>query len=633
MHLTEGTDIGRYHILEKLGEGGMAVVYKAYDTQLERDVALKVLQSTQGTNEKFIKRFKLEAKALAKLNHPNIVKILDYGEQDGLPYLVMEYVSGKTLKHLVGKPMNYRQAAGLLAPIADALAYAHEHKILHRDVKPSNILIREDGTPLLSDFGIAKILELDETLDLTGTGIGMGTPEYMAPEVGLNKSIDQQIDIYSLGVVMFELVTGRKPYQADTPLAVLLKSTNDPLPRPKEYVKDLPANVESVILKALAKKPENRFHNMIAFAGILEKIAHEGMVSVGKVIGKPYKSGQHLLILITVLISLSLLVIGMLTILKPSLKGQQGIIQTSPLTATTISTMILSPEIKITQTSVLTSQTQKMEYEGQLIFESSRDGNYEIYLINADGTGVKNLTSNSFHDKNPSWSPDGNHIVFDSNRDGDFQIYVMNSDGSELTRLTSSGVNTTPSWSPDGSRIAFASYRDGGYMSLYVMNADGTNQRKLTDNLSDHWQPAWSPDSQYIAFSSNSPSPGDNPYSIYIIHVDGSDITQVTTDVHKNDSSPDWSPDGHWIAFSRSIGPNRDDLMLVNPFDPTFKLISFIEAANICPSWSSNGKWLAFSSNQDGNFELYLMRADGSGQLRITNNSADDMCPVWRPMT
>ena len=283
MPIQPGTDIGRYHILEQLGEGGMAVVYKAYDTQLEREVALKVLRSGQGSNDKFIKRFKLEARALAKLNHPNIVKILDYGEQDGLPYLVMEYVPGQTLKQKIGKPMDFKQAAAILAPIADALAYAHEHKILHRDVKPSNILIKEDGTPLLSDFGIAKMLELDETLDLTGTGVGMGTPEYMAPELGLGEPGNEKADQYSLGIVFFELVTGRKPFRADTPLAVLRKHTDEPLPRPRQYNPDLPENVERVLFKALAKNPKDRFDSILNFSNALKQLSQGEKVGVGRV--------------------------------------------------------------------------------------------------------------------------------------------------------------------------------------------------------------------------------------------------------------------------------------------------------------------------------------------------------------
>jgi eukaryotic-like serine/threonine-protein kinase len=259
-----GQSLGRYRILEQLGEGGMATVYRGYDTRLERDVAIKVIRVDQfspASLERVLARFEREAKSLARLSHPNIVKVHDFGEHEGSPYLVLEYVPGRTLKEKVGTPMPWQQAIHLLLPVAQALAYAHEHGIIHRDVKPSNILLTEKGQPMLSDFGVAKILEGEETTFLTGTGMGIGTPEYMAPEQWTGQTVPAS-DIYALGVVVYELVTGRKPYTADTPAAILLKQATEPLPRPKGLVPDLPDAVEKVLLKALAKHPEDRYESM-----------------------------------------------------------------------------------------------------------------------------------------------------------------------------------------------------------------------------------------------------------------------------------------------------------------------------------------------------------------------------------
>ncbi len=268
--------LGRYRILEQLGEGGMATVYKACDTRLERHVAVKVIRREAIRPENyahFLKRFEREAKALAALSHPNIVKVLDYGEQEGQPYLVMEYMPGGTLKQLIRGPMAWQQAARLLAPIARALQYAHGEKIIHRDVKPANILLTQSGEPMLSDFGIAKMLEAEETIDLTGTGTGIGTPEYMAPEQGLGKTVDVRADIYALGVVFYEMVTGRKPYQADTPMAVMLKKATEPFPRPTQFVRNMPESIEQTMVKALAREPQNRYQDAGALASALEKIA------------------------------------------------------------------------------------------------------------------------------------------------------------------------------------------------------------------------------------------------------------------------------------------------------------------------------------------------------------------------
>jgi serine/threonine protein kinase len=274
MNDLSGSSFGRYHLVEKLGEGGMAIVYKAFDTRLECDVAVKVIRMERLTQEMMVttlKRFEREAKAVAQLTHANIVKVTDFGENESTPYLVMEYLPGGTIKQFLGKSMPYTEAAQLLAPIARALHYAHSHNLIHRDVKPSNILITESGEPMLTDFGIAKILDLEGGQTLTGTGVGIGTPEYMAPEQWTG-NITPSVDIYSLGVVFYELVTGHKPYTADTPAAVLIKLITDPLPNPTTFVTDLPEKVEQVIFKALAKKPEDRYQTMAELEAALQEL-------------------------------------------------------------------------------------------------------------------------------------------------------------------------------------------------------------------------------------------------------------------------------------------------------------------------------------------------------------------------
>jgi eukaryotic-like serine/threonine-protein kinase len=268
-----GQSLGRYHILEQLGEGGMAIVYKAYDTRLERDVAVKVIRRgafPPDHLERMLKRFEREARALGKLSHPNIIAVLDYGEYEGAPYLVMEYIPGGTLKQRLGKSIPWQEAFRLLIPVARALHYAHGQGILHRDVKPANILVTGSNDPMLTDFGIAKILETGETTTLTGTGMSIGTPEYMSPEQFKGKGVDARTDIYSLGVVLYEMVTGRKPYQADTPAAILLKQVTEPLPRPGQYARGLPEKVEKLLLKALAKDSVDRYSSMGDFAAAME---------------------------------------------------------------------------------------------------------------------------------------------------------------------------------------------------------------------------------------------------------------------------------------------------------------------------------------------------------------------------
>ena len=235
---------------------------------------LKVIRTenlTMGTMDQALIRFEREAKALARLTHPNIVKVTDYGEHEGKPYLVMEFLPSGTLKKRLGSPMSWQAALHLLLPIAHALDFAHRQGMIHRDVKPSNILITADGEPMLTDFGIAKILDLHETAELTGTGVGIGTPEYMAPEQWTGNTTTKS-DQYALGVVLYEMLTGRKPYPTDTPAAILLKQVNEPLPSPREFIGDLPEKVEKLLLKALAKEPADRFTSMADFAGAIESM-------------------------------------------------------------------------------------------------------------------------------------------------------------------------------------------------------------------------------------------------------------------------------------------------------------------------------------------------------------------------
>jgi len=272
-----GQYIGRYHIVEQLGEGGMAVVYKAYDTRLEREVAVKIIRKGAFPVEildEVLQRFEREAKSLAHLSHPNIVKVHDYGEYEDSPYLVLEYLPGGTLKKMLGKPIAWQDAVRLLLPIARGVEYAHQRGIIHRDIKPANILITESGEPMLSDFGIAKILEREQTTALTGSGMAVGTPEYMAPEQWTGTTSPKS-DLYSLGMVLYEMVTGRKPYMADTPAAVLIKQATEALPRPSLFEPSLPESLEHLLTKALAKKPEDRYADMGEFIRALESLSGE----------------------------------------------------------------------------------------------------------------------------------------------------------------------------------------------------------------------------------------------------------------------------------------------------------------------------------------------------------------------
>jgi hypothetical protein len=271
-----GRTIGKYQIVEHLGRGGMAEVYKAYQPALDRYVAIKLMHSFLADDEDFLGRFQREAKAIGRLRHPNIVQVHDFDVADGIYYMVMEFIDGYTLKTRLldlasrNERLPLEAALRITRDTAAALAYAHERDMVHRDVKPANVMINKDNQVILTDFGIAKILSGPQ---FTASGAMIGTPAYMSPEQGLGEPGDARSDIYSLGIMFFQMATGQLPYDADTPLAIVLKHVNDALPIPSQLNPSLPPDVERVIFKALAKNPDDRYQTARELIQHLDRIA------------------------------------------------------------------------------------------------------------------------------------------------------------------------------------------------------------------------------------------------------------------------------------------------------------------------------------------------------------------------
>lgn len=259
MSFSPGENVGPYRIVEQLGSGGMATVFKAYHAALDRYVAIKVLHPAFKGDPQFFERFKREARIVANLEHPNIIPVYDFNEHKGQPYLVMRFIEGDTLKpNLDGKPMPPLEILGLMRPICQALAYAHKQGVLHRDIKPSNIMVTKDGNIFITDFGLARMVQAGAS-SLT-QDMMVGTPQYISPEQarGLGE-LDGRTDIYSLGVVLFEMFTGRVPFKADTPFATIHDHIYTPLPLPTSINPEIDPAIERLLLKALAKEPDARF--------------------------------------------------------------------------------------------------------------------------------------------------------------------------------------------------------------------------------------------------------------------------------------------------------------------------------------------------------------------------------------
>jgi serine/threonine protein kinase len=291
----EGQNLGKYRILEPLGRGGMAQVYKAYHPQLDRYVAIKVLRSDLVEDAEFLARFQREARAVAALRHPHIVQIYDFDVHDDLYYMVMELLEGDTLKAYLnnlrvrGERLPLGETARIFIDVLDGLSYAHGEGIIHRDLKPANIMLTRHGEAVLTDFGIAQIVGGTQ---YTVAGALMGTLSYMAPEQGLEGHCDARSDIYSIGIAYFESLTGNVPFDADTPLAILMKHINDPLPMPRRLDPTIPEAFERVALKALSKRPDDRFQSATEMADSLTSAAREAGIHIPETITLAQANGR-----------------------------------------------------------------------------------------------------------------------------------------------------------------------------------------------------------------------------------------------------------------------------------------------------------------------------------------------------
>src|SRR5215211_6406278 len=281
-----GTLIGdRFRLEEKVGSGGMSSVYRAYDPTLERLVAIKLMHSDISTDPDQLERFRREARAIAQLNHPHVVTVIDAGEDDGAPFIVFEYVEGETLKDRIRRlgRLPVPEAVAYAIEIGRALDCAHAHKLVHRDVKPQNVLIDPEGRAKVTDFGIARSLEAE---GLTATGRVLGTTDYVAPEQAMGKSADARSDIYSHGVLLYEMLTGEVPFRAETQVGVAMKHVNEPLPAVETRRPEVSAALAAVVETATAKNPEQRYETIAAMLRDLEAALEVEVSRAGRSTGE-----------------------------------------------------------------------------------------------------------------------------------------------------------------------------------------------------------------------------------------------------------------------------------------------------------------------------------------------------------
>jgi len=641
---------GRYRIDRHIGRGGFGSVYLAEDTLLREQVAIKELIPALVGDDAALKRFLVEGKATMQLAHPHIVRTRDLFEAEGNYYIVMEHMPGGSLEDQIKahKTLPVDDAVRLLAEVCDGLAYAHARGVVHCDLKPSNVLLTADPkegaacVAKVADFGVAHVSDQMVTKSwITPGGFAGGTLPYMSPEQTDGVRDDPRVDVYALGAVLYRALTGRTYLdfdQRDTPRAqagnVQRISTHEPAP-PSTHNPRIPAWLDAVVLKALAKRPDDRYAGVADLRSALLS-GESAPAAAPRLAPRPSPTflqtlaarlrrapawlwpaaGGAVLLLVALLIAIPLL-------------GGGG-----PGPTATFTPSPVAPVVSSTPAPAGITPTVEPSPQGRIAFVSNRDGNTDIYVMNADGSGVTRLTNDSHPDEAPfSWSPDGRQIAF-ARPFGDADIYVMNADGSNQTRLTNDvGEARSPAWSPDGQRIAFASERDGN-SEIYVMNTDGSGHTRLTNDSSFDSYPAWSPDGRRIAFASERDGDGE----IYVMNADGSEQTNLTNSPD-DEWLPSWSPDGQRIAFM--CGPyGREDICAMNADGSGRMKLTNNAAANWPGGWSPGGRYIVFMSMRDGNSEIYIMpvpepeaqvNADGSGVTRLTNNPGDDWWPVWSP--
>lgn len=285
-----GKNFGVYEIVAPLGEGGMAAVYKAFQPSMERFVAVKVLPRKFAESPEFISRFQREAILLAQLQHPHILPVFDYGQVDGYSYIVMPFLQNGTLAELcAARRRTMPEIQQIMTQLGSALGYAHVRGMIHRDVKPSNVLIDEQGNCLLTDFGLARMVEMSSA-NLTSAGAIMGTPAYMSPEQGKGAAVDGRSDLYSLGIIFYEMLTGQVPYRDDYPMGVIIKHIRDPLPPARDLVPTLSDAIERVVIKSLAKDPNDRYQTANDFIQAVQNAVSVNNTPSGKTVSSALDS-------------------------------------------------------------------------------------------------------------------------------------------------------------------------------------------------------------------------------------------------------------------------------------------------------------------------------------------------------